>query len=137
MKKNRHSLKHGKHAHPFTCFLMWNMLNASRKSQFSQYLLIHVISSFENIFLDNENKNREKYSAWYMCVHITTRIFICFIIFYFIQIQLKSNFLVKIFYNLMTWSKLAEWNMYPGKLMLYLIATSIVSYYAVSEEVSH
>lgn len=37
----------------------------------------------------------------------------------------------------MTCAKLAEWNMYPGKLMLYLIATSLVSYYAVSEEVSY
>lgn len=78
-EKNRHILKHGKQAHPFTCFLMWNMLNASWKSQFSQYLLI--ISSFENIFLDNENKNREKYSARYICVHVTTRIFIISIFF--------------------------------------------------------
>lgn len=103
------------------------MLNASWKSQFSQYLLI--ISSFENIFLDNENKNREKYSARYICVNVTTRIFIISIFLFYLN-TVKIKFSCK---NLL----LAEWNMYPGKLMLYLIATSLVSYYAVSEEVSH
>lgn len=39
------------------------------------------------------------------------------------------------FYNLMICEKLVEWNMYFGKLMLYLIVILFVFYYIVFEEV--
>lgn len=39
------------------------------------------------------------------------------------------------FYNLMICVKLVEWNMYFGKLMLYLIVILFVFYYVVFEEV--